>query len=315
MRRRTVRCAGVAVVLASAAAFTAIAGGSVEQNFHGVAAVADERDYVDGEVLISFRRQPSSDELRQSMVDIEALKMTPQAVPNLYVAELDDTTSVPDAVAQLRQHPDVRYAEPNYIYHVSATPNDPFYGQLWGLNQASDHDIDAPEAWDVETGDPGVIVAVVDSGVAHDNGDLVQNRWLNDDPADGVDNDGNLFVDDTYGWDFVQNDNTPLDYNGHGTHVAGTISARGNNADGVTGVNWDVSIMPVRAADGNGSLAGIDILNGINYPCEYHRAPPHGFSVPSIICVAASNKSDGIAGFSNRGKAAVHLAAPGVGIL
>ena len=268
MRRRIVRCAGVLAVLASAAAFTAIAGGSVAQNPHGVAAVADERDYVDGEVLISFRRQPSSDELRQSMVDIEALKMTPQAVPNLYVAELDDTTSVPDAVAQLRQHPDVRYAEPNYIYHVSATPNDPFYGQLWGLNQASDHDIDAPEAWDVETGDPGVIVAVVDSGVAHDNGDLVQNRWLNDDPADGVDNDGNLFVDDTYGWDFVQNDNTPLDYNGHGTHVAGTISARGNNAVGVTGVNWDTTIMPLRAGDENGSLPSAAIANAFTYACQ-----------------------------------------------
>src|SRR5215204_2263468 len=134
MRRRIVRCAGVVLVLASAAAFTAIAGGSVAQNFHGVAAVADGRAYVEGEVLVSFRRQPSSDQLRQSMVDIEALKMTPQAVPNLYVAELADTTSVPDAVAQLEQHPDVRYAEPNYIYQVSATPNDPLYGQLWGLN-------------------------------------------------------------------------------------------------------------------------------------------------------------------------------------
>ena len=267
MRRRIVRCAGIALVLAAAAAFTAIAGGSVPHDLHGVAAVTDEGPYVDGEVLVSFRRQPSSDELRASMVDIEALKMTPQAVPNLYVAELRDATSVPDAVAQLKQHPDVRYAEPNYVYHVSATPNDPLYGQLWGLSQPSDRDIDAPEAWDVETGDPGVIVAVVDSGVAYDNGDLVQNRWVNDDPPDGVDNDGNTFTDDTYGWDFVQNDNTPLDYNGHGTHVAGTISARGNNAIGVTGVNWDTTIMPLRAGNENGSLTSTAIANAFTYAC------------------------------------------------
>jgi len=268
MRRRIVRCAGVVLVLASAAAFTAIAGGSVAQNFHGVAAVADGRAYVDGEVLVSFRRQPSSDQLRQSMVDIEALKMTPQAVPNLYVAELADTTSVSDAVAQLKQHPDVRYAEPNYLYHVSATPNDPLYPQLWGLDQASDHDIDAPEAWNVETGDPSIIVAVVDSGVAHDNSDLVQNRWVNDDPPGGGDDDGNTFPDDTYGWDFVQNDNTPFDYNGHGTHVAGTISARGNNLIGVSGVNWDTTIMPLRAGDENGSLPSAAIANAFTYACQ-----------------------------------------------
>ena len=262
------KCASVALVVAAAVVFTAIAGGSVPKGLHGLAAVSDERAYVPREVLVSFRRQPSPGELRASMVDIEALKITPKAVPNLYVAELADTTTVPEAVAELKQHPDVRYAEPNYIYRLAATPNDPLYGQLWGLNQASDHDIDAPEAWDVETGDPNVIVAVVDSGVAYEHPDLILNRWVNDDPSGGGDNDANGFPDDTHGWDFVQNDNTPYDYNGHGTHVAGTISGRGNNAIGVTGVNWDTTIMPLRAGNENGGLTNTAIASAFNYACN-----------------------------------------------
>jgi subtilisin family serine protease len=259
---------GVLVALGIAGAMTAIAGGSVAPSVHGVASATDKPVYVANEVLLSFRRQPSSTELGNTMVDIEALDVTPQALPNLYLAKLSGATTVAEAVEELNKHPDVRYAEPNYLYHISATPNDPLYPQLWGLNQPSDHDIDAPEAWDVDTGDPSVIVAVVDSGVAYDHPDLALNRWVNDDPPGGGDQDGNGFVDDTFGWDFVQNDNTPLDYNGHGTHVSGTISARGNNGIGVTGVNWDTTIMPLRAGDENGSLPTAAIVNAFTYACN-----------------------------------------------
>ena len=113
-----------------------------------------------------------------------------------------------------------------------------------------------------------MIVAVIDSGVSYTHPDLAPNIWINDDPAGGGDNDGNGKVDDTRGWDFVQEDNTPLDFNGHGTHVAGTIGAQGNNALGVTGVNWDVAIMPLRAADGLGGLTDADIAQAINYACQ-----------------------------------------------
>ena len=113
-----------------------------------------------------------------------------------------------------------------------------------------------------------MIVAVIDSGVSYTHPDLAPNMWINDDPPGGGDNDGNGKVDDTRGWDFVQEDNTPLDFNGHGTHVAGTIGAQGNNALGVTGVNWDVAIMPLRAADGLGGLTDADIAQAINYACQ-----------------------------------------------
>ena len=159
------------------------------------------------------------------------------------------------------------YAEPNYIYKLSTVPNDPDFDLTWGLSQANDKDIDAPAAWTRTRGSANVIVAVIDSGIAYSHPDLAGNIWINDDPAGGGDNDGNGFVDDTRGWDFIQNDNTPLDYNGHGTHVAGTIGAVGNNARGVPGVNWDVSLMALRAADANGSLPNTAIVNAITYAC------------------------------------------------
>jgi serine protease len=170
--------------------------------------------------------------------------------------------------AALERNPEVLYAEPNWIYHTSATPNDPRFPDLWGLNQPSDADIDAPEAWDLQTGSGNVIVAVVDSGVAYDHPDIAPNRWLNDDPPGGGDSDGNGFVDDTNGWDFVDNDNTPIDENGHGTHVAGTIGAQGNNGIGTTGVNWDVSLMAVRAADAWGQITDARIADAFSYACK-----------------------------------------------
>ena len=250
---------------------------------------------------------------------------------------------------------------------AGTTPNDPRFGELWGLNQASDADIDAPQAWGVTKGSSSVVVAVIDSGLAYDNQDVAPNVWVNDDDHDGngVDDDHNGFVDDAHGWDFWANDNAPLDENGHGTHVAGTIGAKGNNLLGVTGVNWDVSVMALRAGGPGTSLSTSAIVNSIvyacrngarivngsfgsdtlstsianavtsadcqnvlfvfaagndgldldlddAYPCELHRPPT---SAPTVICVAATDETDEKADFSNYGANAVHLAAPGVGIL
>jgi hypothetical protein len=169
-------------------------------------------------------------------------------------------------VAALEGAPDVVYAEPNYIRQFSVLPNDPMFRQLWGLSQGSGSDIDAPSAWNRTTGSSDVIVAVVDSGISYGHPDLAGNIWQNDDPPGGGDDDGNGFVDDTHGWDFVQEDATPLDFTDHGTHVAGTIGAHGNNGRGVVGVNWDVSLMAVRAGDSSG-LADADIIQAINYAC------------------------------------------------
>jgi uncharacterized repeat protein (TIGR01451 family) len=157
------------------------------------------------------------------------------------------------AIKVLRSRDDVLYAEPNYVRHTNAVPNDPRYADLWAMKNApaGGAGISAEAAWDVTTGSHSVVVGVVDTGIDIGHRDLANNIFVNpgEIPNNGVDDDGNGFVDDINGWDFVNNDKTVFDSasnDAHGTHVAGTIGARGNNSVGVAGVNWDVQIMPLK---------------------------------------------------------------------
>jgi subtilisin family serine protease len=163
------------------------------------------------------------------------------------------------AVARvLRKRSEVRYAEPNYFRYLDAVPNDPRFGEMYGLDNngqtggVPDADIDAPEAWDIATGSDDVVVAVLDSGLDLAHPDLVDNLYTNpgEVAGNGIDDDANGFVDDVHGWDFRQDDNDPSDPTtlcvSHGTHTAGTVGAVGNNGIGVTGVAQQVRIMPLR---------------------------------------------------------------------
>jgi subtilisin family serine protease len=177
------------------------------------------------------------------------------------------------AVQTLQSDPRVEYAEPNYIYRASGTPNDPRFNELWGMNNTgqtggtNDADLDAPEAWDTQTGSDSTLIAVIDTGVDYNHPDLAANIWTNSGeiPNDGIDNDNNGYRDDVRGWDFVNDDNDPLDDNLHGTHVAGTIGAVGNNGIGVAGVNWRVKIMPLKFLSGEGSGTLADAISAILY--------------------------------------------------
>lgn len=183
----------------------------------------------------------------------------------------------PGAVAaladQLRSDPRVEYVEPNYIYRASGAPNDPRFNELWGMNNtgqtggANDADIDAPEAWDTQTGSDSTLIAVIDTGVDYNHPDLAANIWTNSGeiPNNGVDDDHNNYIDDIHGWDFANDDNDPLDDNLHGTHVAGTIGAVGNNGVGVAGVNWHVKIMALKFLGGDGSGTLADAISAILY--------------------------------------------------
>ncbi len=232
---------------------------------HGAGASAPE--YVPGEVVVRFRAGTSAAARTSTLAVAEGQAVQSLGLPGATLVSLADGVSVEAAVAELESDPDVLYAEPNFVYRLSTVPNDPDFDLTWGLSQATDKDIDAPAAWTRTRGSSSVLVAVIDSGIAYSHPDLAGNMWLNDDPVDGSDNDGNGKIDDRHGWDFVSEDAVPLDYNGHGTHVAGTIGAVGNNARGVPGVNWDVSLMALRAADPNGSLTNVDITEAINYAC------------------------------------------------
>ncbi len=180
-----------------------------------------------------------------------------------------------EALTLYRNHPSVLYAEPNYRLHATQLPNDPRLSELWGLDNLGqtggliDADIDAPEAWDVTLGG-STLVAVIDTGVDYNHEDLAANMWVNEGevPGDGVDNDHNGFIDDVHGYDFVNDDGDPMDDQGHGTHVAGTIGAVGDNGIGVVGVNWNANIMAVKFLDASGSGTNADAVRAINYATQ-----------------------------------------------
>lgn len=150
---------------------------------------------------------------------------------------------------------------------------DPSLAAQWALNNVGqaggvpDADIDAFEAWQVTTGSRNVVVAIVDSGIDFTHPDLAANIWTNprEVAGNGCDDDGNGYIDDVHGWDFVENDNTPQDGFYHGTHVAGIIGAVGNNGLGVSGVSQQVSILPLRFQNNSGSGYTGAAVSALNY--------------------------------------------------
>jgi subtilisin family serine protease len=170
--------------------------------------------------------------------------------------------------------PDVEYAEPNWIYHVQYTANDPYlnstgtwgqsYRDLWGFYAIGDQ-----TALDRAQG-AGVVVGVIDTGLDLTHEDIQGNVWTNaaEIPGNGVDDDGDGFVDDVHGWNFVAGDGDPTDDNGHGTHVSGTIAARGNNALGIVGIAPQAKILPVKALDATGSGSTLDLTEAMVYAAD-----------------------------------------------
>jgi len=182
----------------------------------------------------------------------------------------------------------------------AALPNDPSFALEWGLLNTGQYaglpgnDIAATGAWEFTTGSRNVVVAVIDSGIDLTHPDLAANLWVNpgEIAGDGIDNDGNGFVDDVHGWDFVDNDGVPQDGFGHGTHVAGIIGAVGNNGTGVTGVNWQVSIMALRVQDDRGVGFTSAVVAALRYATMMRR--DYG-----IMVVASNNSWEAPAGYSS----------------
>ena len=182
-------------------------------------------------------------------------------VPGLERVKLSPGRTVDEAIAALRRNPNVLYAEPDFVVRKIATPNDPSYGSLWGMSN-----IKAPAAWDTTTGPAGLVVAVLDTGIDRSHPDLAQNIWTNPgETLNGLDDDGNGYVDDLNGWDFAYGDNNPSDVDGHGTHTAGTVGARGNNALGVVGVNWQVKLVALKFLDDTGSGYSSNAILAMQY--------------------------------------------------
>jgi len=238
---------------------------------------------VPGEVLVGFRSDVSAADEKKILKAVGADEKTSFKKIHGSLVHVD-SGDVDAAIAKLQQDPRVRYAEPNYVITIAALPNDPAFGNTWGLNNTGqtingspgtpDADIDAPEAWNITTGSSNVMVAVIDTGVDWSHPDLSSQIWINPGENcpgcrnDGIDNDHNGFIDDWHGWDFANNDNNPTDDHGHGTHVAGTIGAAGNNGTGVAGVNWNVKIMPVKFLNAQGSGTDANAVSAILYAAQ-----------------------------------------------
>ncbi len=294
--------------------------------------------FVANEILLAFRpgiAAPQIDAMRQTL---DATQIQQFSQIGVHHWKLPPGLTVEQAVAALSADPNVKYAEPNYIVHALGVPNDPRFGELWGLHNSGqtggtlDADIDAPEAWDIQTGSRSVVVAVIDTGVDYVHEDLAMNIWINESEiptgiliqlididgdgvitfwdlnnpinqgpgtitdlngngmidggdlrfpvaqggwADDVDTDGNTYLDDLIGVNIPQflfgnpPDNEPRDWHGHGTHVAGTIGAAGDNGIGVAGVNWRVRIMPVRFLNSNASGSTADAITSILYAASF----------------------------------------------
>jgi subtilisin family serine protease len=239
----------------------------------GASSAAAQPDaFVPGQLLVKFKPATTAAEANALRASVDATVERRFATID---AELWDVAGigVPDAVSRLKRDRRIAFAEPNYIVRaVGVFPDDPRFGDMWNLHNngqaggTPDADIDAPEAWSTTTGGD-VLVGVIDTGVDWQHVDLSSNIFVNpgEIPGNHIDDDHNGFVDDVHGWDFVNEDNDPDDDNGHGTHVAGTIAAIGNNGVGITGVSWSARILPIKFLGSIGTGSTADAIRAVEY--------------------------------------------------
>jgi subtilisin family serine protease len=263
---------------------------------------------VANQVLVGFEDGSSAEARQRAAEDVGATSRRvvspgPGPQPAVELLSLSARLSNGAAIDRLEQKAPVAYAEPNWRYTTMATATDPYYtnGSLWGMygnlgSPSNQFGSQAAEAWAAGlTGSRNVYVGVIDEGIQVTHPDLDANAWSNPfDPVNGVDNDGNGYVDDVNGWDFVSNNNSVYDggrkgnQDDHGTHVTGTIGAE-SNASGVVGVNWQVTYISAKFLGRSGGTTA-NAIKSVDYITDLKVR--HGLNI------VATNNSWGGGGYS-----------------
>ena len=333
------------------------------------------------EVLVKFKSGLSLEQLEELSAQFnDRIEDRIENAPGwAAIDDLDDANAAA-TVAQYRALPQVEYAEENFEIKIPDAvdnalepllPNDPQFNDQWALANSGQRggtqgaDISATLAWATTTGTRDVVVAVLDSGVDYRHEDLEPNMWTRPASIDPYEDADLGIVDDVYGFNAIENASDPMDEHGHGTHCAGIIGAEGQNGIGISGVNWQVRIMPLKFMNAGGYGTTKDAIEAINYvinrkqagvnvriisaswgstqksraledvirkayendilfvaaagnaSVDNDRSPhyPSSYNVPNVVSVAALDRKDQLASFSNYGVKSVAVAAPGVDIL
>jgi len=268
--------------------------------------------FVPGEILVQFKAAANEQAVEDVLGNVNAEPLEKvRAAENRYdglgdlvLARFQPELTMSGAISALKQNPNVEFVEPNWIYTHQLVSTDPYYtnGSLWGMygdatSPANVFGSQAGEAWAAgRTGSAGVYVGIIDEGIQFDHPDLLGQVWTNPyDPADGVDNDGNGYIDDIRGWDFDGNNNSIYDggtrgsLDDHGTHVSGTIGAKANNGQGVVGVNWNVTLISGKFLGRRGGTSA-NAIKAVDYFTDLKTR--HGLNI------VATNNSWGGGGFS-----------------
>jgi subtilisin family serine protease len=276
------------------------------------------QQFVAGEVLVQFKAGVGDAAKQRVLAAVDGrlargLLMAGQRTDgrgDLHLARSGPGRDIRAVLAALRADPTVDFAEPNWRYSRQLESNDPYFtdGRLWGMmsgtsSPANVYGSGAADAWaDGKVCSAGVVVAVIDEGAMFNHADLSGQFWTNPfDPVDGIDNDGNGYVDDVRGWDFVGDDNTTFDGKGddHGSHVAGTIAGKGGNGAGVAGVCWSATLISAKFLGSSGGSTA-DAILAVDYITD--------LKTRHSLNLVASNNSWGGGGFSQALKDAIDRA-------
>lgn len=249
-----------------------------------VVLTGNDTGFVEGEILLQTSSLQHLDKVLEKSNTINGvnteLSLKSVCAPDLgiYLCSFNpQKIDHPSILKNLRAIPEVILAQNNHYVYNRVIPNDPQFGTMWGLNNTgqsggtADADIDAPEAWEISTGGltstgDTIVVAVIDGGFYLAHEDINFWRNYNEIPGDTIDNDGNGYIDDVNGWNSYNNSGN-ITSDSHGTHVSGTVGAKGNNSIGVSGVNWNVKVMGVMGSSETESV----VVNAYNYILKQRR--------------------------------------------